>query len=222
MTLIFPRAMPIGVAAQTFELDRVDLSTERAGGRVNGVSVGLPRWSGRWTLSQQISQAASDEWRAFVTSLRGLQRPFFGFDQGRPFPKATPNGFAGLSRAGGGAFDGAATSWSVNTERDVLGLAGLPAGLILSLGDYAMLRWTTGGGERRSLHRVVEGAVANGSGAASPSVEPPVPAFVPGSAVADLARPCCVMKLTSETKLGDMGRSLRISGTIVAVQDLRA
>lgn len=220
MALIFPRPMPDSVSAQSFELDQVDYSTSVADGRQNGVSAGWPKWQGRWTLSD-ISVAATNEWRAFLASLRGQRRPFLGFDAARRFPLMYPTGFAGMARASGGAFAGASTSWSINADGDVLTATGLPAGLVLSLNDYGMLRWTTGGDERRSLHRVVEAATASGGGVVALTIEPPVPTLVPGTAVFDLAEPCCVMKLTGETSLGAMTRSRRLSGEVVAIQDLR-
>ncbi|MDP3405044.1 MAG: hypothetical protein Q8S03_10170 [Brevundimonas sp.] len=220
MSLVFPRRMPVGVAGQYFEAEQVDYQTAVAGGRVNGVTAGPPLWHGRWTLGAGISQSASDQWRAFLSAQRGQQRPFLGYDQARPYPRSTPNGFAGMARHGGGAFDGTATSWSINSDGDELALNGLPSSLALTFGDYAMLRWTTGGDERRSLHRAVDAATAI-AGVVTLSIYPPVPDLVPGDAVADLAQPCCVMKLTPETKIGEMGRSLRVAGQVVAIQDLR-
>ncbi len=224
MALTFPRPMPlIGPSSQYFEIERVDAMSPVADGRIEGVTLGAPRWHGRWTLSDKLMRAQSDEWRAFVGSLRGQQRSFLARDYDRPWPLSTPNGFAGLVRAGGGAFDGSATSWSVNADRDVATLSGQPAGLVLGMMDQVMWRWTTGGVQRRSLHRIIEGGVATGSGVVAVTLDPPVPTLVPGSAIADLDRPNCVMKLdASQTKMGERTRANRVGGVIVGVQDLRA
>ena len=206
-----------------FEPMRIDFQSPSTDGTLSGVSSGFPLWEARWTLSQAMSRAASEEWRAFIASLRGQQRTFLGYDHGRPYPLQYPDGFVGLARAGGGAFDGAAGSWALNTDRDVLTPSGLPAGLVLSIGDYGMLRWTTGGEARRSLHRLIEPSTATAGGVVGLTIEPPVPTLVPGSAVFDLAKPCCVMKqVTEKTQLSERGRMGKIGGTFAALQQLRA
>lgn len=220
--MVAPITMPAdGVASQYFEPEGVDFSTQRTDGRVNGVRAGWPLWHARFSFSQSMKRRKSDEWRAFVARLRGQQRPFFGADQDRPFPLAYPRGFAGLTRAGGGAFDGSAAGWSINEDGDVITPTGLPAALQLQIGDYGMFRWETGGEPRRSLHRAVLDSTANGSGVLALTVEPPVPNLVPGDAVFDLARPACIMKLKPETKIGELTRTRRVDGQVHAIQDLR-
>ncbi|WP_156796472.1 hypothetical protein [Brevundimonas sp. BAL3] len=221
MSLVFPVEMPWGVASEYFEPERLDAISPTNDGNVSGVTLGFPLWRARWTLGQSISRQTSEEWRAFIAVLRGQQRTFLGYDQGRRYPLSAPDGFAGLTRVGGGAFDGSATSWSVNTTRDEAALSGFPAGFVVSIGDYIMWRWETGGVKRRAMSRAVLPAVANGSGVATVLVEPPLPTLVPGSAVADMKEPACVMKqVTDETKLGEKTRTLRIGGTIAAIQVL--
>ena len=224
MALTFPRPMPlIGPSSQYFEIERVDAMSPTADGRIEGVTLGAPRWHGRWTLSDRLMRAQSDEWGAFFGSLRGQQRAFLAQDYDHLYPLSAPQGFGGLVRAGGGAFDGSATSWSVNADRDVPTLSGLPAGFVLSLMDLVMWRWATGGVQRRSLHRIIEGGVTNGSGVVAVTVEPPLPTLIPGGAVADMNRPNCVMKMdASQSKRGERTRANRVGGVIVGVQDLRA
>lgn len=223
MSLTFPRPFPGGVSAEYFEPERVDYQTPVVDGRVTGVTAGFPLWRARWTLGRSISRQMSDQWRTLVAVLRGGQRTFFAGDSEHSMPQHYPDGFGGMTRPGGGAFDGSTTSWSVNTDRDVVTLNLQPVGLQLAEVDYCMWRWTTGGQQRRALVRLVEPATANGSGVISFTCEPPLPSLVPGSAVADLVNPQCIMKLiTGETKLGDRDRSGKISGTVAAIQDLRA
>ncbi len=220
MTVLTP---PRGVGAEYFEIERVDFQSPTTDGRATGVTAGFPLWRARWTIGDRILQATSEEWRAFVRRCRGAQIPWYAGDRGRPFPLAYPSGFGGLNRAGGGAFDGSAASWSVNAERDQPALTGLPAGFVLSIGDYVMWRWVTSSEPRRSLHVLVEASTANGSGAVTLRVEPPLPTLIPGGAVADLANPVCIMRLdTAETRLGEKTRNLRTSGTVAGLQDLRA
>ncbi|ADK99383.1 hypothetical protein [Brevundimonas subvibrioides] len=223
MALTFPLALPVdGAAAQYFEIEQVDYQSQRAGGRVNGVTAGFPLWHASWSFGSSISRAKSDAWRAFVASLRGGKRPFFGYDQSRPYPLLTPRGFAGLVRAGTSTpYDGTATSWATNAEREIIAMYGQPNGFILSVGDYAMFRWVNGTEPRRSLHRVTDLGIATGAGALGVTIEPPIPNLVPGSAICDVARPNCIMKLKPEAKIGTMGRAHRVEGQVLAIQDLR-
>lgn len=219
MTVLTP---PRGVAAEHFEIERVDYQTPTTDGRASGVTAGFPLWRARWTIGERIAVSTSEEWRAFVRRCRGVQIPWYAGDRGRPYPLSAPNGFGGLTRAGGGAFDGTATTWSVNAARDQPTLNGLPAGFVLSIGDYVMWRWVTSSEPRRSLHCLVEATTASGAGTATLRVEPPLPSLIPGGAVADLAEPVCIMRLdTAETRLGEKSRNLRTSGTVAGLQDLR-
>lgn len=232
MTIIFPREMPIkGASLQEFEIQRVDFSAPEAGGRLGGVQAGFPLWFGVWDIGR-IGMLASDVWRAWLSSLRGSQKPFFARDLARPYPLSRINGFAGMTRAGGGAFGGSATTWSQSINGEgvaLLQLTGLPASLVLSVGDYVGFKWDAGDADpgtygRRTIARVIEGATSNGSGVLTVAVEPPVPTgIVPGDAIAHLDLPCCVMRqITAETKLAGVDRRLAIGGgKIVAVQDLR-
>lgn len=226
MSLTFPRSMPaLGPARQVFEPQRVDYETATSGGRSYGVAAGLPRWRAEWTLANALTDVQSDEWRAFVASLKGAGREFYGRDVERPYPRAYRTGFGGLTRAGGGTFDGTATSWSQTIASDgqcLLTLNGLPASFQISMGDYVAFRWTTSSQPRRALVRALEAGTANGSGVlASLSVEPAIPSVVPGGAVAFLDNPECVMRLvTGETELSAMDRRRAVGGKIVALQVL--
>lgn len=222
MSLTFPRPMPTGgVDSQAFQIARVDLASPTLNGGGGGVTAGFPRWRMSCTLANTTAEE-TEEWIAFLDSLRGSQRVFLGRDLTRPFPKAYPAGFDGMDRAGGGAFDGAATGWSVDTAGDVLGLTGLPAGLALGLKDSVGFRWTTGGGARRALVRVVEPAIADGSGVVSGlTVEPAVPSIVPVGAVAFLNEPDCLMRIvTEETSMGEIDTLHSGGGTVVGIQQL--
>jgi hypothetical protein len=169
----------------------------------------------------------SDAWRAFLASLNGANRTFLGHDYERPWPRLYPSGFSGLSRAGGGAFDGSLTAWSQTISADGQALArleGLPAGFQLSMGDYVDFRWTTLTVARRHLVRALEDATADGAGViAAVTVDPAIHSrVVPADAVAHLDQPCCVMRvISSQTSVAAMD-ALRVAGAhIVAVQDLR-
>lgn len=232
MTIVFPRPMPSsGVAQQEFDIQRVDFAAPTADGRVGGVQGGFPLWIATWTLGR-ISRVRGDEWTAWLDSLRGAQKRFLGRDFSRPYPLAyLENGFAGMTRAGGGAFTGAATSWSQSIDGNGgarLTLNGLPNGLVLSWGDYVGLKWDANGSmagayDRRTMARVVDPATAAVSGTVTVGIEPPIPPWVNAGAVAHLDMPAAVMTLiTDGTKRAPIDRRLTIQGTkISAVQDLR-
>lgn len=230
MAISFPRALPrLAALSQSFELQRIDYMAPEAGGRLGGITAGAPIWTMTLGLNS-MTFADSDVWRAWVTAQRGAQRLFYGCDIDRAFPARYPGGFGGMMRAGGGAFTGAATSWSETidgADNSVIALAGLPAGFILSVGDYIGLKWDAAGDapgshRRRALVRTVEAATANGSGALSVTCEPPVPAVVPVGAVAHLDNPACLMRLvTGDTQLAAQGIThTAAGGQMSAVQDL--
>ncbi len=72
---------------------------------------------------------------------------------------------------------------------------------------------------KRSFHRVVTAAVANGSGVATVEVSPAVPPWVAGGTKFSLDRPCCVMRRLPETRMGAFDRRKSIEGVVVALQE---
>lgn len=230
MTL--PIAMPSsGIALQSFEPEWVTYESPAAGGRLDAIAAGTPLWTAVWQTGR-MGEARSDAIRAFKARLRGSTRTFLARDLARPFPAAFPGGFAALTRAAGGAFNGAATAWSQTIGSDgeaTVRLYGLPASFPLSVGDYIGWKWDAAGSpagsyDRRALVRVVTPATGNGSGVIDVLVEPPLDTLVvPVGAIAHLDNPCCVMRLiNSESKLGPVDRRKAITnGTLTAVQDLR-
>lgn len=221
-----PAEMPtMYVGLQKFEPRRIDYVAPEASGRVGGVQAGFPLWEAVWMLGR-MPDDNSDEWRAWLTGMRGQTRRFIGRDIARQVPKAYLN--TGMP----GGFDGEASDWSetINADGDAeLSLEGLPIGFVLSPGDYidfrydatedaiAALPW-------RALVRVVEGGTADGSGDVTVIVEPPVPTAVPDSATAHVSETGCIMALIlEETNLDGVDRLYSIlGGQITAVQDIRA
>lgn len=193
MPVSFPRAMPaIGFGSQSFELVHQTVVAPTRGGQLTSVELGPARWRGEWQTNT-LPEVDFHAYRAWLSSLRGSGRSFYGQDRMHRFPTNYPNGFTGLTRAGTAtAFDGTATSWSVDATRATLTLNGLPAALALLPGDYVGFSWST---TKRALVRILEAVTANGSGVAVFDVEPSVPALVPGGAVATLADPTCLMRI---------------------------
>ncbi len=177
MTVTFPRVMPEGIGEVEFELARLVRHAPERGGRVVSVMLGQPAWVGRFR-TVPLWGARQGEWRAFLASLKNGARTFLAGDPERPYPFAYLAGFGGLTRAGGAdPFDGAPLTWSLNAERDVLSLTGLPAAFAVTVGDYAGLSWSDGA--RRFLVRALENATGDSGGEVSFQVEPFLPPFVP-------------------------------------------
>jgi hypothetical protein len=223
----FPLAMPdAGPGAMTFELKRVDFLSPNAGGRLNGVSAGVPLWYGRFTLGESLGPARSAIWSAFVDRLDGPGRYFLGRDYRRPYPLAYINTeLAGLSRAGGGAFDGSASTWARATSAEgepQLVLTGLPANMVLSERDYVGFKWTTGGEARRALVRIAVATQASAGGGVTLTIRPAIHTLVPVDAVAHFDKPACLMKLIpGETEIGDVNTRGSLSGVVAGLQDLQ-
>lgn len=227
MTLTFPRAMPARPPESVrFELNRSDFLSRERSGRLASIQAGFPLWELEMDLTK-ASAEAFDEVSAWFDSLEGSRHPFFGSDPSRPYPRAYRNGFAGLTRAGGGSFGGACTSWSVDESRAKLTLDGLPSGFILSPRDYVGFRWTTEGAPRRALVRLLVPAVADAEGtAADLAITPAVPGgasdVVPSDAVAYLDQPCCIMRLDPrQSRVERLDPLNRAEVRVTALQDLR-
>lgn len=193
MAISYPRPMlSIGFGSQKFEPEHQSTFAPTRGGQGVSVELGPARWRGEWQTNT-LSEVDFNAFRSWLSSLRGAGRSFFGQDRLHRFPTNYAAGFGGLVRAGTAtAFDGTATTWSIDASRAALTLNGLPAGFVLVPGDYVGFSWST---NRRALVRVLEAATASGTGVATFDVEPTVPLVVPGGAVATLADPTCVMRL---------------------------
>lgn len=222
---------PSGIARVTLDIERVDFAAPEASGRQGGVQAGFPVWAARLELDR-IDPVSADLWTAFIDRLRGRLRRFYCGEPSRSRPVAHAFGMTSLTRAGGGAFDGTAASWSQTVDDDddaTLHLTGLPAGFVLTPRDLIGFKWDAEGAAagtfaRRTLARCVTSAVANESGEVSVIAEPPLDTeLVPEGAIAHFDDPLCVMQqVPEETELAPIGAAGTMSsGTIVGVQDLR-
>lgn len=205
MSITFPRPLPPGgFVTASFELERQQVLAAERGGRLVSVDLGPPRWRAEYQTAP-MDMARLGAWRAWLASLRGAARPFVAVDPFRRYPAAYRSGFAGFSRAGGGAFDGTASSVALSAARDLVSLTGLPAALRLQPGDYVSLSWESGA--KRSLHRVLDDASADAAGVGAWTVEPIVPDYV-AAAIATLAEPGCIMRLSAEPEISmSLGRT---------------
>ncbi len=211
MSVTYPLALPSCVTESlAFELERQESIAPEQGGRLVSIELGPALWRASYAM-QPRNERDFDLWRGFISSLRGSSKLFYGRDVRRKWPRAYRGvGFTDLTRAGGGAFDGTATSFELNGARDEIDLTGLPAGFEIAIGDYLDFRWDTW---KRSLHRIVTDLNADGSGEGTWTLEPRVETVVPDDAVVNFTAPCCTMALLpgSVDVRAESGRQRRVS-----------
>jgi hypothetical protein len=112
-----------------------------------------------------LSAAERAAWRAWRSKLRGGLDLFSMYDVSKANPLNYPSATASTSISG--SWDGTADVTSLAAS-GVLGLSSLPAGYVLSAGDYIGLEESS----RYDLYTVASNVTANGSGVASVSVLP--------------------------------------------------
>lgn len=144
------------------QFDPVDPSdtSMMEGRRTESQSFGTPYWTADfqtiWLEDQDYGL-----FDAFIMKASSRGSFFLGYDIFRPRPIAMNTGspLDGV-KAGGSAFNGDAVLQSITNSRQQV-ISGLPAGFVLSPGDYVEYRMSA---TQRSLHRIVEPATANVSG----------------------------------------------------------
>lgn len=189
MTITFPRNFPSYRFRQArFWVDYQQVRAPTRGGLVQVANVGVDLWRARYE-TVPLREVEAEQWLAWLHSLRGGAFLFRMWNPIRRYTIAHPNGFAALTRAGGGSFAaGTVTLTTIAAPRDAVTLSTLPAGFVFTVGDLVSIPFGAAG---RSLHRVVLGAAANGSGVATVTVEPTVPLAVTTGATCDLVEPWC-------------------------------
>lgn len=181
MTITYPRELiePFGCRACTFEPLEIQARNPSRGGAVQVVGLGPTIWTMRYELVT-VSEAVGAQWEAWLSSLRGGRRLFKAWHPWRRYGVAYPTG-------PGGGFDGSCTRTAIGGSLDTVTLSGLPAGYVLSPGDLMSWEHAT---NSQALHRVTEGATANGSGVATVTVEPEI-RVSPGSSAVTLHKAWC-------------------------------
>lgn len=142
------------------------------GGGLIAAELAAARWSADVTLSPNYNRASVGV-EAIVNALRGSLKSFQAYDKRRAYPLADPDG----------SILGAAsvTISAVGSDLQSLKLAGLPAGYVLTVGDYISIP------SRKQLFQVLENSTANGSGV-SPSFFAVAPSILSGLAGGDAVR----------------------------------
>ena len=157
MALAFPLSNAgfmdlLGIAEITFDAPPQVEANGTGGGEIMTADLGPMLWTGSVSLGAMTAlESATPELLLDVLGPPG--RSFYAYDTRRPAPLADPTG-AILGAA-------APTINSLNANNRDVSLTGLPAGYVLTRGDY--LAFTYSG--VRALHRIVTNTVsANGAG----------------------------------------------------------
>jgi len=198
--LTFPRDFlePLPFQKATVEPVYGTTRSPTRGALQQAASIAADYWEGHFE-TYPMREADAEEWKAWLASLRGGLRTFRMWDPVREFARAYPQGYAALTRHGGGSFaDGTATLTAIGGSRDTVTLATLPSTFVLLPGDRISIPFQT---TKRCLVRVVEGATAS-AGTATVGVEPVLPLAVAADVTVDLKRAHCVAVVDAKSISG--------------------
>lgn len=166
MTIDLTTATKYAAEGTTFDLFQRQEVSRTAGGLLYGKDLGSAIWRLSWT-TYPIPNDDAVAFEALLRSLDGVVTPFLAVDHRRIYPRAYPTG----------NFTDSGTLLSVNVDNQHIALTGLPAGQVISTGDFLSFG--------NALHQVVSGVTANGSGVTTQfEVRPHIrPGYTLGAAV---------------------------------------
>jgi len=195
-----PIALPaVGWKECTFDPVQPRSINRMEGRRTESQIFGTPYWRASYQATW-LDKAKFGLIDAFMMQAGDDGETFLGYDVFRPRPTAmdTGNPLSG-TKAGGGAFNGSAVLQTITNSRTVI-ISGLPAGFILSPGDYIEFRMSA---LARSLHRIIAPAVANSSGVVTLSIRHGLDTqnFTTASVV-NFEKPSCTMQIDPDSYSG--------------------
>lgn len=182
----------IGWRQVSFDPVRPRNTDRMEGRRTEADSFGTPYWTGAWEAGW-LEPRDYGKMDAFMMSAGDDGETFLGYDEFRPRPIRMDTG-SPLSGtvAGGGAFTGQGTLNTITNSRTVI-VGDLPAGFLLSRGDYIEFRMSA---FLRSLHRIQADATANGSGVVTLSIKYGLDTqHFTTAAVVNFEKAACVMQI---------------------------
>lgn len=136
-----------------FDLAYRQEQSRTAGGKTYVKDMGSPLWH-LVAQSKLLSPNVLDVWRAKLKQFENGLFTFYGYPLSRTYPILYPRG----TWPTGGSFSGtSAAISSINANRKAIAVSSLPAGFVLSVGDYVQIGTT-------DLHQVLETATASGGG----------------------------------------------------------
>jgi hypothetical protein len=190
MAITYPLNLLPGFPGWTpgFSLSWRQEQSTQASGRVLVKDMGAPLWTLR-AASKVLSPNNLDLWRARLTSLENGLQQFWGFPMSRCYPIAYPKG----SWPTGGAFTGLTANLSaINANRKAVTLSALPAGFVLSPGDYISIA-RSGAAD---LHQLMETATASGGGVTAEfEIRPQLWPDVTITRAVSVKQPACLMAI---------------------------
>ena len=172
-------------------------------GEVLVADLGPKLWKGDVTLDKMRHEDAA-EIQALIEALDGSINTFNLYDPRKKYPRADPRG----------VLLGSATPVisAVLSSNKEFSISGLPAGYVLSAGDFSAFNYGSNP-LRRAFHRIVNTVVANASGVAS-SIEVR-PHFRPGIVTGlqvTLIKPSARVKIVPESFNSGIGRGAMTDG----------
>lgn len=175
------------------------------GRRTEGQAIGTAYWTARY-VSPYLFRVEYGRLDAFMMRAGDDGEVFRAHDAFRPRPIRQDTGvpLSGV-RAGSGAFDGTATL-SVITNSRAVTVTGLPAGFLLSQGDYVEFRQSG----QSSLHRVMADATASAGGSVALSIKYGLDLQnFTTAAVVRFEKPSCLMQIDPGSWQGPKSRRNR-------------
>jgi hypothetical protein len=157
-------------------------ATGLAGGDLIRAEVAPQMWQGAYTMPPMRPRVAAS-FEVLIEALQGVGGSFYAYKKNQIGPASDPRGIALSGRS--------VVISSIDVAGSRLRLSGLPAGLVLTLGDFLAFDYSAGP-VARALHRLQSGGVASAGGVSgwlsvSPHIEP---GALVGAAVS-LVRPAC-------------------------------
>lgn len=180
----------LGIRSVVFNpqyLSQTAPSVER-GGNTYATDLGPALWRGTWQ-SGNLTPNEHGSVRGWLDAL-GTTGTFWAFDALREYPVCHPRGFGALGWNGVGTLAGVVNAKAVT-------ISGLPAGLVLSAGDYLAFDYGAGGA-KRALHRLSFGPVSPSGGSVTVTVAPRVRVGWSAGAPVYFARPACRMTVITD------------------------
>ncbi|MDE2250394.1 MAG: hypothetical protein KGL25_03195 [Gammaproteobacteria bacterium] len=183
MALTFPLSLTdfwgkLPIASFTFELGESVNTSKTAAGEVIVADLGSRLWSGSAILTPQYNEDAAAT-AALISVLRQGGRYFFAVPAHHPAPTSDPDGsvltafiaqqptlslnFGANSYGIDPSGTGSPAIASLSSDGRSLSITGLPAGYVLSPGDFLSFTYLSSP-TRYALHQIVGGATADSTG----------------------------------------------------------